>query len=187
MTSKSNDMSGSASHFPDKSVKPFRISRVAPFPLSGEQLASDRENAPQNHADILGCALFQARDDILATFAALADDPVYRIKLGKLKAHPFEAMAAMTTADRSVALSIAALAMNRMIEAFAVLLGAGERAIPGGYCIDYRVESRLTKIAGATADGVSLEAAGKCVIADDDEDALLQSFSRWLDKFDKTA
>ena len=42
----------------------------------------------------------------------------------------------------------------------------------------------FVKIVGATEDGVQLANAASCVIADDDQDVLLHSFSRWLNAFD---
>lgn len=75
--------------FPEKSVKPFRISRTPAWPLTGEQLEADQENAEQNYADILGCSLFQQRDDVLSTFSALAEDKAYRAKLGAANTAPF--------------------------------------------------------------------------------------------------
>jgi len=147
-------------------------------------LAEGQDHAPQNHADVIGCALFQHRDDVLATFAALGEDDAYRTKLGKINSPPFSDFAAMKPEDRKVALTLASLAMNRMIEAFAHVLGVGTRTIPGGYCVDYRIESRLVKIVDATEDGVQLANAASCVIAGDDQDVLLHSFNRWLNAFD---
>ncbi len=175
------------SDFPPRTVKPFRARRAPRFPLTGDQIVSDPGNAAQHHSDLIGCALFQNRDDILATFAALAADPTYRAKLGALGKRPFDALAGLSNDDQSTALAIASLAMNRLIESFAEMLGAGERTIPGGYCVDYQLESRLSQISGAKASGVQLSAADKCTIAGDDSDALLKAFPRWLNSLGSPA
>ena len=169
--------------FPDRSVKPFRMGRVPQFPITGEALIADRENAPQNHADIIGCALFQARNDVLSTFAALIEDDQYRAKLGKVNSAPFSALAELSSESQALALTIAELGMNRMIEAFAGLLVAGERTIPGDYCVSYKLEAHVEKITGATENGVTLKGISKCVVVDSEQSVLLTSFSRWLSSF----
>jgi hypothetical protein len=170
-----------ASTFPDLSVKPFRMRRLPAFPLSGEQIAQDVENVAQNHVDVIGCVLFQARDDTLDTFKALAQNEQYRSKLGRQPSAPFSALAELSPEAQQVALSIAELGMNRMIEACAAHFAAGERALPGDYCLEYKIDSQLTKIVGANANGVKLKAVSRAAVTD----ALLETFGRWLRMFGK--
>ena len=168
------------SGFPERSVKPFRLSRIPTWPLSGRELETDQANATRNHADVLGCSLFQTRDDVLSTFAALAEDETYRAKLGSVNAAPFTALAALTPEHRSTALTIAELAMNRMIEAFAHALATGEHTLPGNYSLEYRVETRLFKSSGTAARNKQV---GACTLVDGDQETLLDAFKRWLSLF----
>ncbi|MCS4293201.1 hypothetical protein M2375_001418 [Comamonas sp. BIGb0152] len=173
--------------FPDRSIKPFRTGRIPNYPVSGDQLLADTENRVQNHADILGCALFQSRNDILSTLAVLVQDEDYRAKFGKANSEPFAALAELPPESQAAAMKIAELAMNRLIEAMVGELAAGERALPGDYCVSYKLEAQLEKITGATANGVKLKKVDKCTILDANQSVLPASFNSWLQRFGKSS
>ncbi|WP_133248081.1 hypothetical protein [Comamonas sp. JNW] len=172
--------------FPDRSIKPFRMGRIPAYPVSGDQLVADAENRLQNHADIFGCALFQSRNDILSTLAALVEDEDYRTKFGKVNSEPFAALAELPPESQAAAMKIAELAMNRLIEAMVGQLAAGARALPGDYCVSYKLEAQLEKITGATTNGVKLKKIDKCTILDANQSVLSVSFNRWLQRFGKS-
>ena len=169
--------------FPERSAKPFRVSRIPAWPLTGNQLETDQTNTEQNYADILGCSLFQKRDDVLLTFAALAEDETYRAKLGTSNTAPFAALGALTPEQRSAALKIAEIAMNRMIESFAHCLAAGERI--DDYEVEYKVEAHLSKISSANTNGVRTKMVAKCKLVSSNGSVLENSFGRWLNMFGK--
>lgn len=169
--------------FPDRQVKPFALSRVPDFPVSADDLVAESPERVQNHADVLGAMLFQSRDDILATFRALAEDPAYRAKLGALKAKEFEDLGKLSPTDQATALSIAELAMNRLIESFAGHLSVGARAFPGNHCIEYSIDSIVLAITAANESGVKLKKLATCRISEDSSSKLAGSFGRWLRVF----
>ena len=166
--------------FPERSAKPFRVSRIPAWPLTGNLLETDQTNSEQNYADILGCSLFQKRDDVLLTFMALAEDEAYREKLGTSNTAPFAALGALTPDQRSSALKIAELAMNRMIESFAHCLAAGERI--DNYEVEYKVEAHLSKI---SSNGLKTKMVAKCKLVGSNGSVLGNSFGRWLNIFGK--
>ena len=166
--------------FPERSAKPFRVSRIPAWPLTGNLLETDQTNSEQNYADILGCSLFQKRDDVLLTFAALAEDEAYRAKLGTSNTAPFAALGALTPDQRSSALKIAELAMNRMIESFAHCLAAGERI--DDYEVEYKVAAHLSKI---SSNGLKTKMVAKCKLVGSNGSVLGNSFGRWLNIFGK--
>lgn len=166
--------------FPERSAKPFRVSRIPAWPLTGNLLETDQTNSEQNYADILGCSLFQKRDDVLLTFAALAEDEAYRAKLGTSNTAPFAALGALTADQRSSALKIAELAMNRMIESFAHCIAAGERI--DDYEVEYKVEAHLSKI---SSNGLKTKMVAKCNLVSSNGSVLGNSFGRWLNMFGK--
>lgn len=172
--------------FPDRSIKPFRTGRIPSYPVTGDQLVADAENRLQNHADIFGCALFQSRNDILSTLAALVEDEDYRTKFGKVNSEPFAALSELPPESQAAAMKIAELAMNRLIEAMVGQLAAGERALPGDYCVSYKLEAQLEKITGATTNSVKLKKVDKCTILDANPSVLSASFNRWLQRFGKS-
>ena len=171
--------------FPDTSVKPFRMNRIPAYPLNGEQLAADTDNAAQNHADALGCALFHARDDIRATCQSLLQDEGYRAKFGLVNSEPFAVLSTLSPEAQDAALKVAELAMGQMIEAFVGTLEVGERAIPGEYAVTYKLEAQLQKIAVSSAGSVQLKKVSKCVVVDGKQSVLLPSLGRWRRIFAK--
>lgn len=140
--------------FPNVQCRPFSVQRIRPFPLDGNQLVADHENAVRNHADILGCMFFHGRDDILAELAVLGSNSDYRAKLGKVKAAKLERFAAMPEEQREIALGLAEEAMNHMIDRVAQAIACGIRGYPDNYCIEYKIESQVSKIVGAGVNGV---------------------------------
>lgn len=173
--------------FPNRTTKPFRMGRIPSYPVSGDQLVADAENRLQNQGDIFGCALFQSRNDILSTLAALVEDEDYREKFGKVNSEPFAALAELPPESQAAAIKIAELAMNRLIEAMVGQLAAGERALPGDYCVSYKLEAQLEKITGATANGVKLRKVDKCTIVDANQSVLPASMNSWLRRFGQSA
>src|SRR5476649_859557 len=91
--------SANGEQFPDPAFKPFSTRRIPPFPVAAENLVADRENELRNHIDVLGCQLFQARDDILSTLERLGANSAYRAQLGSLKAGEIEAFASLSPQD----------------------------------------------------------------------------------------
>lgn len=162
------------------------MGRIPAYPVSGDQLVADTENRLQNHADIFGCALFQSRNDILSTLGALVEDEDYRTKFGKVNSEPFAALAELPPESQAAAMKIAELAMNRLIETMVGQLAAGARALPGDYCVSYKLEAQLEKITGATTNGVKLKKIDKCTILDANQSVLSVSFNRWLQRFGKS-
>lgn len=75
--------------------------------------------------------------------------------------------------------------MNRMIEAFAHTLAVGERALPGNYNVEYKIETHLSKVIGANTSGVKLKKVARCKLVDNNKGILLESFVRWLVMFGK--
>lgn len=163
------------------------MGRIPTYSVTGDQLVADAENRLQNQADIFGCALFQSRNDILATLAALVEDEDYRTKFGKVNSEPFAALAELPPESQAAAMKIAELAMNRLIEAMVGQLAAGERALPGDYCVSYKLEAQLEKITGATTNGVKLKKVDKCTILDANQSVLPASFNSWLQRFGKSS
>lgn len=169
--------------FPDISLKPFSMIRGAPYPISGDQLVIDNENALRNHVDILGCQFFQARNDILKELAKLGDDSEYRAKLGKTKAAKLEAFSALPKVQRDIALALAEVAMNHLIDRVAQTIGCAERNYPGGYWIEYKIESQVSKIIDTGHAGIKLKKVTKQVITGDSQVTLGSSYGRWLNTF----
>jgi hypothetical protein len=167
--------------FPDRELKPFVTWRLPRFEVPAERLIADSDMKAQDHIDTLGAMLFQSRDDILDTFKVLATDAAYRARLGKIKAKEFDALSTLEADQRATALSIAEMALNRMIEQVVGHLAAGARAYPGAYCIEYTIDSVVKKITDADSNGVRLESVGKCRISEGTE--LSSSFRRWLAMF----
>ncbi len=172
--------------FPDTSVKPFRMNRIPPYPLRGAQLAEDSENAIQNLADVLGCTLSQARNDIRVTCQALMEDGGYREKFGAVNSQPFGVLASLSPEAQDAALKVAELAMNQMIEAFAGTLVAGARTVSDDYAVTFKLEAQLQKITATTAENVQLKRVLKCVVADEKQGVLLNSLARWRRIFAKS-
>ncbi|APV48320.1 hypothetical protein BWI17_00650 [Betaproteobacteria bacterium GR16-43] len=173
----------SSQPFPDKAAKPFSLWRIPNYTIPVEVLVTDSDEKTQSHVDVLGCQLFQSRNDILETLKALAEDASYRSKLGAVKAREVEALSKLSAPDREAALAVAELAMNRLIEQFAGTLAVGHRAYPGNHCIEYRIDSEVLRIIGATADGPKFKKLGQCSISADSSSPLAASFGRWLNKF----
>jgi hypothetical protein len=169
--------------FPDKGLKPFSTWRIPKFPAPGEALVAESEARLQNHLDVFGCMLFQSRDDILDTFLALAEDPAYRAKLGTLKAKEFDALSKLSEPDRALAMSVAELALNRLIDQVAGHLSVGARAYPGDFCVEYSIDSIVLKITGANANGVKLKKLAKIRISEQSSSKVAGCFGRWLNIF----
>ena len=172
-----------AESFPDKRFKPFSLCRIPRFPVPGEALVAESDAKLQNHLDVFGCMLFQSRDDILDTIQALTDDSSYRAKLGTVKSREFDAFSQLSEADRDIALSVAELALNRLIDQVAGHLSVGARAYPGDYCVEYSIDSIVLKITGASEDGVKLKKLAKVRISEDSSSDLAGCFGRWLNMF----
>lgn len=169
--------------FPDRSVKPFRLVRLCHYPVHGDQMIATPEDALKNHVDILGCQFFQARDDVLAELEALSSDADYRAKLGNTNAAKFEAIASLPDEQQQVALALAEEALNCLINRVVQTLGGEERNYPGGYVINYKIEAQVSKITGASSNGVKLKKVARQLITGDKKDTLLTSFGRLLNSF----
>ena len=170
--------------FPDRNAKPFRLRRVAPFPVTGEELSEKGEAETERHIAVLGAMLFQHVSDIEETLSALASEPEYRKRLGKTQAALFEAIDALGPEGRGFALELCNYAMLKLLEEILGTFAVGERAFPGGYCVEYSITSHLLRIATATNSGVKLSRVSSCSISSEKRDAgLAEAFPKWLAQY----
>jgi hypothetical protein len=170
--------------FPDRRVKPFRTQRIPKFAHEGEELALKDSQQAERHADALGAQLFQHVADILDTLRALSSDGEYRKRISRGQAALFESVEALGADGREAALELADFALCKLVESVASTLECGEGALPGGYCLEYSLESRLQQITGASANGVQLRELESCSLVSRQGDAsLVEGYPRWLRRY----
>lgn len=170
--------------YPDRRTKPFRTQRIPKFAHSGEELCRNDAQMSERHADVFGAKLFQHVADILDTLRSLSSDGEFRKRISKGQAGLFESVEALGPDGRDVALELTEFALCKLVESVASTLECGERALPGGYCLEYSLQSRLLQITDASANGVKLRELGSCSLVSTQGDAsLVEGYPRWLRRY----
>lgn len=167
--------------FPDREVKPFRTRRVARYDWKGEELALKDEMESRRHGDVFGAMLLQQVADIQDTVRALCSDSAYRKKVGSIQAVPFAELESLDDQQRKAAFEVCEYALLKLAEMVAGTLSAGERAYPGGFCIEYALKSNLMRVSGASSAGVKLQRVSSCEITEALSPA--EEFPRWLKSY----
>jgi hypothetical protein len=143
--------------FPPRDAKPFRMQRRTNYAIPAEVLIADEANRQTNFEDILGAGYFQARNDVLAEYRALLTDVAYRAKLGTIKGQKIDEIAQLDLKSQDLALRLAEMSMDRLIERIDSELTGSIRDYPAGYWIEFERKAVLYKILGFNANGPKLK------------------------------
>jgi hypothetical protein len=166
--------------FPNRDAKPFSLWSIPHFPKSASEVISDPGNLHENMIDILGCELFQRRDDILAYIRLLVEDDQFRSKLGTIKRRPYDALANLNDVEKEIALTIAQNAMDCLIEQISGMLCDAPSWYEEGYAIQYKLEGRILSF-----DGKKYKTIARHQLGGGSQGILAKSFGRWLNIFRK--
>jgi hypothetical protein len=170
--------------FPHRDAKPFRIQRRTNYSVPADVLIADEANRQTNFEDILGAGYFQARNDILAEYRALLTDVAYRAKLGTIIGQKIDEIAQLDSKSQDLALRLAEMAMDRLIERIDSELTGSIRDYPGGFWIEFELKAVVYKILGFNANGPKLKKVFTHVL--DSSASIKNKYGRWLNQFGRS-